>query len=473
MSHVQTVIEPAAGLTVLVGPNNCGKSAVVAALQILAHNENSTYVMRHNAKECSVKVETDDGHVVEWGRKNSPRYLIDGKLFDRLGRTEIPDELHEALRLPKVTAEGNLEFDVHFGEQKSPVFLLDKPGSHAAQFFASSSDAASLVEMQKRHQQKLADARKERSQLETKFAKLSADLVILKEVDQISESVLDVERQHEEIKGESSLIAQLASDLSTLHETKRNLESYESQSVSLAPLNTPPTLIDTESLNSLTQSIAQTQREFDRHSDRANFLSMLQSAPDVSEERALAELYEQFVKAELLYKRAKDQSEASQSLMRPPEMVQTDELQRLMFQMRLEQKNIDANEQHIKSLTTLQPVPQFIDEALFSADLESLVVAAIEMERTEVALGLLDKLGAVPPLLEHADLQRLIEQIDKERSEFNLYEEQSSNLARTLNEAAAALREFAEKENICPTCGATLDPEKLIERAGAGGHTHD
>jgi exonuclease SbcC len=77
MSHARTVIEPADGLTVLVGPNNCGKSAVVAALQILCHNDNSTYVTRHNERECTVTVETDDGHIVEWCRKNnSPRYTV-------------------------------------------------------------------------------------------------------------------------------------------------------------------------------------------------------------------------------------------------------------------------------------------------------------------------------------------------------------------------------------------------------------
>src|SRR6202795_4742833 len=77
MSHPHTVIEPAPGLTVLVGPNNCGNSAVVAALQILCYNESSTYVMRHGERECSVKIETDDGHVIEWRRKNSARYVID------------------------------------------------------------------------------------------------------------------------------------------------------------------------------------------------------------------------------------------------------------------------------------------------------------------------------------------------------------------------------------------------------------
>ncbi len=35
MSHAHTVIDLADGLTVLTGPNNCGKSAVVAALRIL------------------------------------------------------------------------------------------------------------------------------------------------------------------------------------------------------------------------------------------------------------------------------------------------------------------------------------------------------------------------------------------------------------------------------------------------------
>ena len=68
-----TRIEPAAGLTVLAGPNNCGKSAVVAALQILCNNDPLTYVLRHGERECSVRVETDDGHVVEWRRKHSPR----------------------------------------------------------------------------------------------------------------------------------------------------------------------------------------------------------------------------------------------------------------------------------------------------------------------------------------------------------------------------------------------------------------
>ena len=82
MSHEHTVIEPSDGLTVLIGPNNCGKSAIVNALQVLCNNGKSTYVLRHGAKECQIVVETDAGDSIRWSRKKSgsPKYEINGKL---------------------------------------------------------------------------------------------------------------------------------------------------------------------------------------------------------------------------------------------------------------------------------------------------------------------------------------------------------------------------------------------------------
>src|SRR5438876_10660034 len=100
MSHEHTVIEPAAGLTVLLGPNNCGKSAVVSALQTLAQNTSGDFMIRHGEKDARVAVETDDGHVLCWRRKGATvSYLIDGKEIGRLKR-DIPEDLHEHLKLP-------------------------------------------------------------------------------------------------------------------------------------------------------------------------------------------------------------------------------------------------------------------------------------------------------------------------------------------------------------------------------------
>src|SRR5690348_14453443 len=104
MAHAQTVIEPAPGLTVLVGPNNCGKSAVVSALETLCHNAAGSYMVRHHEKETRVTIETDNDHTIVWKRKgNAVSYIIDGREIHRV-RGSVPEDLHRLLRLPKVDA---------------------------------------------------------------------------------------------------------------------------------------------------------------------------------------------------------------------------------------------------------------------------------------------------------------------------------------------------------------------------------
>ena len=123
MSHADTVIEPATGLTVLVGPNNCGKSAVVSALETLCNNASGGYMVRHDEREARVTVETKDGHTFVWRRRgNIVSYIIDGRDINRVGRG-VPEDLHTFLRLPKVDAGENGDpFDVHFGAKSRQFF---------------------------------------------------------------------------------------------------------------------------------------------------------------------------------------------------------------------------------------------------------------------------------------------------------------------------------------------------------------
>src|SRR5262249_54150535 len=105
MSHARTEIQLAEGLTVLVGPNNCGKSAVVAAIEALCNNTASDFMIRHGQKNCRVMVETDE-HTLVWQRTSQggrfvASYEIDGRQIDRL-RRDVPEDLHKYLRLPLV-----------------------------------------------------------------------------------------------------------------------------------------------------------------------------------------------------------------------------------------------------------------------------------------------------------------------------------------------------------------------------------
>jgi hypothetical protein len=71
---------------------------------------------------------------------------------------------------------GGKEFLLHFGLQKSPIFLLDDPASRAAQFFASATDADKLMQMQKAHQQKAMYAKRDKDKLDGEVEQLDRQL---------------------------------------------------------------------------------------------------------------------------------------------------------------------------------------------------------------------------------------------------------------------------------------------------------
>ena len=292
MSHAHTVIEPAAGLTVLVGPNNCGKSAIVAALQILCHNETSTYVLRHGQRECSVEVETIDGHTVRWTRKNSPSYLIDGQLFDRLRGAGIPDQLHQALRLPKVDAGEDANFDVHFGAQKSPIFLLGSSAATAARFFASSSDAIRLVEMQRRHKEKLAEKQRQKTRLEAESKQLNAELETLQPAVRIEQQLRDAEIAYVALQQGQSALALLVHEASLLDRQSLAVANCAERAAALASLGAPPQLADAGAVETLLDRLRAVGDAVRRAESDGVALESLGPPPRIDETAALERLIE-------------------------------------------------------------------------------------------------------------------------------------------------------------------------------------
>ena len=276
MSHAHTVIEPAAGLTVLVGPNNCGKSAVVTALQILAHNSNSTYVRRHDEKSCEVVVETDDGHIIRWSRaKNgSPRYVIDGQDFDRLkGRT--PEILDQVLRLPIVASDGD-EFDIHFGQQKEPIFLLNNTGKAAAQFFASSSDAIRLVEMQSLHKSKVREAKLNHKRIQTEMERLDESIEILAPITCLESQLAECEKSFDLLESCRTEIECLEDLFEQMPKLACQLQFQVALVGLLEKTPQPPSLPPTEMLESLAEQIdAQSSME----SKSRKLQQLLESVP--------------------------------------------------------------------------------------------------------------------------------------------------------------------------------------------------
>jgi exonuclease SbcC len=475
MSHANTVIEPADGLTVLVGPNNCGKSALVAALQILCHNDNSTYVTRHNEKECSVTVETDDGHIVQWCRKNnSPRYTIDGQLFDRLERGALPLGLHEVLRMPMVTAEGNREFDVHFGEQKSPVFLLDKPGSHAAQFFASSSDAASLVEMQKRHQQKMMDARRERTQLQGRAERLTVDLKILEATDWIAISVAQLELQHEELGRLASNFGQMTQDVQKLDKTIAWSNRRESEATAFKELIPPPAIVIPTPLEEIIGELARTQFAVERQTARAVSLSMLQSRLDIEDERPLAELIRDLCFAQRRSERMESEWAATREIAAPPAMIEVETLRITAAEIDGLGREVAASEAQLTVLEAMTTAPEMNNEISLAEDVQTLIRAAAALRRMEAVHGQLDALVTAPDLADTREIESAILALNLATDAVNSLTQASKLAEQAVQEGEHQLRTWAQQKQLCPACGSPLDPNRVVVHAGScsGGHPH-
>ena len=426
MSHPRTVIEPAAGLTVLVGPNNCGKSAVVTALQILCQNENSTYVVRHGEKEASVIVETEDGHVVEWHRKaNSPRYVIDGETFDRLGGN-LPPEVHKALRMPMVD-----DFDVHFGEQKDPVFLLNEKGAKPAQFFASSSDAHRLVEMQGLHRQRTGDAQRDKNRLDIEAVKLKAELEALGP-----------------IVGIEPPLVKLEADFATLTDAAENM-------VRLAAAQA---------------GLRNQQATRDRHERIARHLDTLSPPPDFVDTAALVDIQKEMRALEATVQQSRLEHESLEALRDPPRVADVGTLAQCVAKLNAAAGKVGVQGERFETLRELEPLPDFADAEHLAEELDRLRTASREMEQSNTLKHLLAA-SVEPPLLPDPEaLTDALAGLQKATDAVKEYRNQAKTAEAELADAIALLRQWAIEQGSCPTCGTPFDPDRFVEQMG--GHAH-
>lgn len=506
MSHSRTEIEPAQGLTVLIGPNNCGKSAVVSALQTLCSNITGDFMVRHGEKECRVTIETEDGHSVTWRRhRGAVSYIIDGR---EVPRGVTPDDLHEVLRLPKVVSEdGNDKFDIHFGSQKSPIFLLDDTERRAAMFFASSSDAEYLMRMQKRHQEKVREAKRDGIKLGERLTKLDAELACLEPVAELSEAMQSLVEEHTAVMQRSELCQRIARDFEQLARQTEIVSRLTAELVCLTPLETPPPLVEVEPLYALVEQLAhverQRQKEFSRSDalsdlrwppeltstepieltlsrlaeaeqrqriehQRAVATSRLTAPPVLAETEPLDETISRLSNAERLHRIEQQRASATADLAMPPDLEDTDKVQELCRSVsNVTRQYVQASDE-VEALLPLRPAPQLVDAQPLEATISELSSAVEAFDRASCGHELLSVL-ATPPVLDDAQsLGTLITSCEQTKAEVVGCEAEIARLQHEMAAVLDAVRAWTDANPVCPTCGAEVDAERLM----SWGHAH-
>jgi hypothetical protein len=474
MSHEHTVIEPAPGLTVLVGPNNCGKSAVVAALQILCKNPEAKFAIRHGAKECSVKVETDEGHTIVWRRKTAASYRLNDEQFDRLGRGGVPDSLHTLLRLPTVGDEKDDDFDIHFGAQKSPIFLLNSSAATAARFFASSSDASRLVEMQRRHKEKFADQQKQKNRLELESKQLVDELERLEPAVELDRRLQDLTEEYNRLQRFAESLEQAQRDVAALAEQIRTVARRQAEAESLRELAPPPALADLQPLITLRRDLGTAQQAVAKATAQSHALSKMEQPPVLFDVASLAQTSASLDELIRLTNRGEGLRAAFQPLAIPPTIAEVEPLARIIGQLTAAKREQCLADSRSAALQPLASPPELADAGLLAAAIATITSATARANREEQRMAVTAALRPPPAIVEYQPLRECVDNLGNAANVVADAEQREREAEQQLAEARASLYAYAATA-VCPTCGSSLDAEQLVARAATGlkGHSHE
>lgn len=113
-----------APFTVIVGPSGLGKTAILRALTALLTNKSGTAFIREGQNTCNVRLETDDGHCIEWHKnKTTATYTVDGQQFTKLARA-IPPEVFAATGVRAFDVDGTTTLWPQLHRQGEFAFLV-------------------------------------------------------------------------------------------------------------------------------------------------------------------------------------------------------------------------------------------------------------------------------------------------------------------------------------------------------------
>ena len=145
LSHADTAIPLAPGLTCLVGGNDVGKSAVVNALRAISQGDIRNEDIRHGASCASVEVTLRDGRSARVARSDKRHVKLawsmtaaDGTVSTSEG-SEPPDFVTDLLRM---RPHGDME--IHVSRQDHPNFLIDEVASRRAEILSIGEEASHL-----------------------------------------------------------------------------------------------------------------------------------------------------------------------------------------------------------------------------------------------------------------------------------------------------------------------------------------
>lgn len=512
MSHQATRIELAPGVTVITGPNNVGKSALVEGVRSLVHNPSPKHSIRHGAKEAVVRLELDSGEIIEWVRSDKTAFyrlwrpaagqeeVPKPEEYRKIGQN-VPEDIMELLRLGLVETESG-EIDIHIGNQRNPIFLLNSPGSVAASFFAASTEAEYLLRMRQALKSRVDIAKASSKALASECKSAERELLRYQPLDLLEPEVEKAEQLYELIRQNQKSIPEFAQIIGTMADKEELFHQRRQSAAMLQTVMPPPELQEVAGLEKLIHQWQARKAQADLTTATSKVLAPLADPPALLETSTLAHVAGQCAEADRLLKHCQLEQGILISLKEPGPLQpvgdlekQTQAIQRLTIALAAKRKlsqvmddiqqpphmqdltilellvgnlcscELRENQVHRKqqNLTHLTVPPELHDISHLLRIIEELSLAQARNRFFEALYDPLSSLSAGPEPAPTMQLEGIIGEIDGISRQLSHKEQERRSLEKALEQKRQDVEQLIQETGICPLCGSPMDVSHFLE----------
>lgn len=209
-SHKESSFTLSPGLTVITGPSDAGKTAVIRALRWLAFNEpqgegflytvrNSDGSIKDQEEQAEVTVNFDNGVSITKTRRKGKTTYIHSLYPEPWEKAEVPPEIKEALGLLKQSYGDNFETCLNFAFQLDPPFLLSETGGTGAKVLGKLAGTEVVDKAIGAVNKRTHNTRAELAQAEKQIGQLDVELLEYLDVDDKYDAVESLETRFQDV----------------------------------------------------------------------------------------------------------------------------------------------------------------------------------------------------------------------------------------------------------------------------------
>lgn len=188
-SHKNTVLDFSPGVNVLIGQSDCGKTAILRALQwVLTNKPAGTSFISNFAgdkAEASVTLECDGHCIIRARNKGSVNfYSVDGTLLKAFGAGEPPEEVRDIAKM----------FPINISYQLDAPFLLSGSAGEVARYFNQISGLDKIDTALSNVASQLSAHKRDKQLVETALEDLKTQIATYSTLGQLEAQLLVVEK---------------------------------------------------------------------------------------------------------------------------------------------------------------------------------------------------------------------------------------------------------------------------------------